>query len=156
MTTTQTHATFVLERTYPVPVEQVWTAFADPEKKKKWFCDEECADTADISEDFRVGGHGVNDGDMPGGVRSKYKSTYTDIVENQRIVYTYDMWINDAHASTSITTIVLTAVDGGTLLTFTEQGVHLDGVHGPGPDAAAGREHGTGGLLDQLGSYLSS
>jgi uncharacterized protein YndB with AHSA1/START domain len=28
---TQTHATFVLERYYPVPVDRVWDAFADPE-----------------------------------------------------------------------------------------------------------------------------
>lgn len=156
MTSTQTHATFVLERTYPVPVEKVWAAFADPVQKKQWFLDEDCADTSGISEDFRIGGHGTNDGDMPDGSRSEFKSTYTDIVENQRIVYTYDMWLNRAHASTSITTIVFETVDGGTRLTFTEQGVHLDGIHGPGPEAAAGREHGTDGLLDQLGSYLSA
>ena len=33
----QTHATFVLERYYPVPVERVWDAFADPEMKRQWF-----------------------------------------------------------------------------------------------------------------------
>jgi hypothetical protein len=42
----------------------------------------------------------------------------------------------------------------GTRLTFTEQGVHLDGVHGPGPQAAAGREEGTAGLLDAIGALL--
>ena len=30
--------------------------------------------------------------------------TYTDIVELQRIVFTYDMWIDGQHLSTSITT----------------------------------------------------
>jgi uncharacterized protein YndB with AHSA1/START domain len=55
------------------------------------------------------------------------------------------------HASTSITTIVFEPTDdGGTRLTFTEQGVHLDGVHGPGPDAAAGREEGTRQLLEGI------
>ena len=34
---TQTHATFVLERYYPVPVDRVWDAFADPEMKRQWF-----------------------------------------------------------------------------------------------------------------------
>lgn len=154
MTSTQTHATFVIERTFEVPVEKVWAAFADVEQKKKWFGDLDSTD-ADVSEDFRVGGHGINDADMPGGY-SAYKSTYTDIVPNERIVYTYDMWLDKVHASTSITTIVFEPVDGGTRLTCTEQGVHLDGVHGPGPEAAAGREHGTKGLLDQLGSYLSA
>ena len=41
-----------------------------------------------------------------------------------------------------------------TRLTFTEQGVHLDGVHGLGPQAAAGREAGTAGLLDAIGALL--
>lgn len=59
------------------------------------------------------------------------------------------------HASTSITTIVFEPIDGGAArLTFTEQGVHLDGVHGPGPEAASGRECGTAGLLDALGRLL--
>ncbi|NYE71864.1 SRPBCC family protein [Microlunatus parietis] len=46
-------------------------------------------------------------------------------------------------------------IDAGTRLTFTEQGVHLDGVHGPGPDAAAGRESGTSDLLDAIGKLLA-
>jgi len=33
----QTHATFVLERYYPVPVERVWDTFADLEMKRQWF-----------------------------------------------------------------------------------------------------------------------
>ena len=70
----------------------------------------------------------------------------------------YDMWLDGVHASTSITTIVLEPSeegDGpGTRLTFTEQGVHLDGVHGPGPQAAAGRKEGTAGLLDSIGALL--
>jgi len=35
-------------------------------------------------------------------------------------------------------------------------GVHLDGVHGPGAQAAAGREQGTAGLLDAIGALLAS
>jgi hypothetical protein len=52
------------------------------------------------------------------------------------------VFFDGVHASTSITTIVLEpSEDGdssGTRLTFTEQGVHLDGVHGPGPQDHAG------------------
>jgi hypothetical protein len=68
------------------------------------------------------------------------------------------MWLDGVHASTSITTIVLEpSEDGdssGTRLTFTEQGVHLDGVHGQGPQAATGRKEGTAGLLDAIGALL--
>jgi uncharacterized protein YndB with AHSA1/START domain len=147
-THTQTHATFVLERDYAAPLERVWAAFADAETKERWFGPDEIADR-EFSEDFRVGGTAVNNGTMEGR-RSEFRATYTDIVDLERIVYVYDMWSDGVHASTSITTVVLEATDAGTHLTFTEQGVHLDGVHGPGPEAAAGREHGTGWLLDRI------
>lgn len=144
MTITQTHATFVLEREYPVPVDRVWQAFADPETKAKWFGSDDFVEV-ERTDDFRVGGVSTDDGRHGvDGPMSRFRSTYTDIVDQERIVYTYDMWLDDAHASTSVTTVVFEPIDGGTRLTFTEQGVHLDGVHGPGPEAAAGREEGTG------------
>ena len=61
------------------------------------------------------------------------------------------MWIGDAHISTSITTIVFERFDGGTRLTYTEQGVHLDGH-----DTGMQREQGTAGLLDAMGATLEA
>ena len=145
---TQAHATFVLERDYAAPVDRVWAAFADADVKKQWFGPDEIEDP-EVSEDFRIGGIAINDGTM-GGHRSQFRATYTDIVDHERIVYVYDMWVDGVHASTSIATVVLEPTDHGTHLTFTEQGVHLDDVHGPGAEAAAGREHGTGWLLDRI------
>lgn len=151
---TEVHATFTLERHYPVPLAKVWSAFADPDVKRRWFGSEEFVDV-ERTEDFAVGGVAVADGRLgPDGPLSQFRATYTDIIENERIVYTYDMWLDGTHASTSITTIVFEAAEDGTHLTFTEQGVHLDGVHGPGPEAAAGREQGTGELLDKIGALL--
>ncbi|AWB91143.1 SRPBCC domain-containing protein [Aeromicrobium chenweiae] len=149
---TQTHATFVLERDYAAPVDRVWAAFADPDLKKQWFGGGDFEDV-EVSEDFRVGGVAINSGTM-NGQRSEFRATYTDIVDRERIVYVYDMWNDGVHASTSITTVVLEPTEAGTHLTFTEQGVHLDGVHGPGPEAAAGREHGTGWLLDRIADVV--
>jgi uncharacterized protein YndB with AHSA1/START domain len=71
-------------------------------------------------------------------------------VEHQRIVFTYDMWVDGQHLSTSLTTIALRADGDTTHLTYTEQGVHFDGL-----DTVEGREQGTCGILDQLGSYLA-
>jgi hypothetical protein len=34
--------------------------------------------------------------------------------------------------------------------------MRLDGVHGPGPQAAAGREAGTAGLVDTIGALLAA
>lgn len=153
---TSTHATFTLERHYPVPVERVWNAFADSDVKNQWFGSDEFTDVVS-EDDFRVGGVVINDGRHgEGGPLSQFRAVYTDITPNERIVYTYDMWLDGAHASTSITTITLEPEGDGTHLTFTEQGVHLDGVHGPGPQAAAGREKGTDGLLDAIGRVLTA
>ena len=152
---TQTHATFVLEREYPVPVARVWQALADPEVKARWFGSEDFVEV-ERTDDFRVGGGSTDDGRRGAdGPLSQFRATYTDIVEHRRIVYSYDMWLDGVHASTSITTLLFEPIGTGTRLTFTEQGVHLDGVHGPGPEAAAGREEGTGFLMDQLGAVLA-
>ena len=84
----QTHATFVIERTYPAPVEAVWHALSDNAARDQWFGGGPQFDIGDKSHEFRIGGHGVEDGQWHGGPRSRFVSTYTDIVENQRIVFT--------------------------------------------------------------------
>ena len=49
------------------------------------------------------------------------------------------------------TIIALEPEPKGTRLTYTEQGVHFDGL-----DSVEGREEGTRGLLEQLASHLTS
>ncbi len=46
-------------------------------------------------------------GKWHGGPTSRFVSTYTDIVDQQRMVFTYDMWVDDRHISTSLTTIAV-------------------------------------------------
>jgi len=50
----------------------------------------------------------------------------------------------------SLTTVELEPDGHGTLLTFNEQGAFFDGLEDP-----AGREHGTGALLDRLAGVLA-
>jgi len=145
----QTHATFVIERSYPVPVSAVWHALSNNEARDQWFGGGPEFDVQEKSHDFRVGGHGVEAGQWRGGPSSRFLSTYTDIVNQQRMIFTYDMWVDERHMSTSLTTIVVEPNEDGTRLTYTEQGVHLDGL-----DTVDGREEGTRGLLDKLGSFL--
>ncbi len=147
----QTHATFVIERTYPVPVEAVWHALSDSDARDQWFSGGAEFDAREKSHEFRVGGHGSEEGQWHGGPQSRFHSTYTDIVELRRIVFTYDMWVDGQHLSTSLTTIALENDGDQTRLTYTEQGVHFDGL-----DSVEGREEGTRGILDQLGSYLAA
>jgi uncharacterized protein YndB with AHSA1/START domain len=146
----QTHATFVIERTYPVPVSAVWYALSDDEARNRWFGGGPAFEAHEVSHDFRGGGHGIEDGKWRDGPTSRFVSTYTDIVDQHRMVFSYDMWVDDQHLSTSLTTIVVEPEGAGTLLTYTEQAVHFDGL-----DSVEGREEGTRGLLDNLGSFLT-
>ena len=146
----ETHATFVIERQYPVPPSSVWHALSDNDARAQWFGGGSAFEVDRLTHDFRVGGGGVEDGRWSEGPSSRFESTYTDILDQRRIVFTYDLWVDAQHLSTSLVTIVVEPDSDGTLLTYTEQGVHFDGL-----DSVAGREEGTRGILDNLGSYLS-
>jgi uncharacterized protein YndB with AHSA1/START domain len=149
-TSTVAHATFVVERTFDAPLERVWDAFAVPEQHAQWFGNDPGFTATEESEEFRVGGRAVQDGQWHGGPTSRYEATYTDIVERRRIVSTYDMWVGGEHFSTSLSTLELDAVDGGTRVTYTEQGVFLDGK-----EDGSQREAGFQGIFDTLAAYLA-
>ena len=149
-TSTVTHATFVVERTFDAPLDRVWDAFAVPEQHARWFGSDENFTETEAHEEFRVGGQAVQDGQWHDGPTSRYVATYTDIVERTRIVSTYDMWVAGEHLSTSLSSTQLEAVDGGTRVTYTEQAAFLDGK-----DDGSARESGFAGIFDSLGAYLS-
>ena len=138
-----THSTWSLERTYDARPARVFAAFADKEAKSQWFGGGE---ELQWDLDFRVGGREVNIGRTDSGTVFALEAVYQDVVPDERIVYSYDMKMNDERISVSLATVQLEAVDGGTRLTFTEQGAYLDGL-----DTPEQREHGTGELLDALG-----
>jgi uncharacterized protein YndB with AHSA1/START domain len=144
-----THSTFVLERTFEVPPARVFAAFADPAIKARWFGGPPEWETTESSMDFRVGGGDIDRGGPKGGFFTSFESRYLDIVPDARIIFAYDMHLDGAHISCSLTTVEFAAVEGGTRLTLTEQGAYLDGY-----DDAGAREHGTGELLDALGLEL--
>jgi uncharacterized protein YndB with AHSA1/START domain len=145
------HATFHLERTYDAPVARVWKALTDESAKQKWF-----AGTPDRWEllerrmDVRVGGSERVKGRWEGGVVSTFDAIYHDVIPNERLVYTYEMHLDDKKISVSLATLQLKAASGKTTLMVTEQGAFLDGY-----DDAGSREQGTGHLLDALGASLN-
>lgn len=142
---TVVHETFAIERTYDVPVASVFRAWADPAVKARWFAGSSDALGAGYELDFRVGGREVNRGGPPGGPVHTYESRYHDIVPEQRIVYTYEMYADGSRISVSVATIEFRGEGGSTRLVLTEQGVFLDGH-----DTPAQREAGTRSLLDSL------
>jgi uncharacterized protein YndB with AHSA1/START domain len=145
------HAGFTLVREYPHPLARVWDAFALPERKREWFGRGDGREqVGEWSSDFRVGGAEVAESRFHGGPLSRAVATYTDIVECERIVLTYDMWIDGTHISTSIASYEFEEIPGGTRLTHGEHGIHLDGFDLDGRM----REEGSAGLLDLLGRAL--
>jgi len=150
------HDTFELERTFPASVSRVFAAFASKEAKDTW------GDTGDLSEpgpdsgesefDFRIGGH-ERFGMGYQGVTYRYDARYYDIVPDQRIIYSYEMYADDARISVSVATIAFAATAEGTTLTWTEQGAYLDGFDGD--EAPRLREGGTAEMLDGLAKYLA-
>jgi uncharacterized protein YndB with AHSA1/START domain len=146
-TRTTEHGTFTVTRTYPVPPARVFAAWSSQEAKARWFG---APGSTRYELDFRVGGTEVNRGGPPGGPVYSYEAVYRDIVPAERIVYASFMEADDSLISVSVTTVEFAAASSGTTLTFTEQGVFLDGS-----DTAAMREKGTGELLDALGAALA-
>ncbi len=146
-----THATFVIERSYPVPPARVFAAWADPAAKARWFSGPEEWQSGPLELDFRVGGRERVSGGPPGGPLHSYDARYHDIVPNARIISSYDMYIDETRISSSLATVEFLPAGGGTRLIYTEQGAFLDGH-----DTPAQREHGTAELLDALGAVLNA
>jgi uncharacterized protein YndB with AHSA1/START domain len=146
---TAAHDTFVVERIYDNPVAEVFGAWADPKLKARWFAGSAEALETGYELDFRVGGREVNRGGPPGGPVYAYESRFHDIVPEQRIVYTYEMYADEDRISVSVTTVQFEARGATTRLVLTEQGVFLDGH-----DTSAQRETGTRSLLEALAASL--
>jgi uncharacterized protein YndB with AHSA1/START domain len=130
------------------PPERAFAAWADPEVKARWYVDSD----AQLELDFRVGGRERSQGTAPDGRAYSYEALYQDIVPGRRIVYTYEMVLEETRISVSLATVEFTPLgEDGTHLVFTEQGAFLDGHESP-----ARRSEGMGSLLDALEKEVQS
>ena len=146
---TATHGTFTLERVYDAAPARVFKAWADPAIKARWFVGPSDWQLLERSIDFRIGGKERLSGRKGSGIVSTFDAVYHDIVPEQRLIYCYDMRLDQVHISASLATIVLTPAGAGPRLTSTEQAVFHDGY-----DDSGSRERGTRILLEQLGGEL--
>jgi uncharacterized protein YndB with AHSA1/START domain len=117
--------------------------------KARWFAGSAAALGAGYELDFRVGGREVNRGGPPGGPVYTFESEFRDIIPEQRIVYTNEMYADESRISVSVATVQFRGQGATTQLVLTEQGVFLDGH-----DTGAQREEGTRSLLDSLAAVL--
>jgi uncharacterized protein YndB with AHSA1/START domain len=144
------HGEFHLQRVYDASVERVWKALTETEAKAKWF-----AGTAGSWEclerqmDVRVGGRERLKGRWQSGLVTIFDAIYQDVVPSERLVYCYQMFLDERKISVSLATVQLEPAGAGTRLKVAEQGAFLDGH-----DDAGSRERGTRDLLDALGASV--
>lgn len=144
MTYSTHHHMFSIDRHVDAPPALVFMAWASADAKLAWFVGPSDWKQLIREFDFREGGAERVRGQFPDGKISDFQCRYHDIVQDRRITYTYDMFVNDARISVSLATIELKPSGTGTHVKLTEQIVHLDGY--PTPED---REHGTNSLVDQ-------
>jgi uncharacterized protein YndB with AHSA1/START domain len=99
--------------------------------------------------DVRPGGREHLQGRWDSGMVSTFDAVYFDVIPNERIVYTYEMHLDERKISVSLATIELREDGAGTILVLNEHGAFLDGY-----DDAGSRERGTNFLMDALGASL--
>ncbi|HEY5347751.1 MAG TPA: SRPBCC family protein [Rhizomicrobium sp.] len=146
------HSTFRIERDLAAPLARVYAAFADKDSKARWFgaADREYT-VLEHSFDFRVGGKARARGRWKSGTVSDFHARYWEILPKQRLVYAYEMHLDEKRISVSLATVEFFAQGTGTKLVVTEEGAFLNGY-----DDAGSREQGTNFLIDRLAKSLES
>jgi uncharacterized protein YndB with AHSA1/START domain len=143
------HAGFTIERRYRATPERVFAAWADPAAKARWFEGPEEWEAGPHELDFREGGSESGSGGPEGGPTHSFRAIYWEVVPNERIVYTYELLIDEVRCSVSLVTVELKPDVEGTRLTLTEHGAFFDRLEDPDL-----RRDGTGSLLDALAREL--
>ena len=70
-------------------------------------------------------------------------------MQDERIIYTYEMNVDEKRISISLATVELKQIEAGKKMTFTEQAVCLDGYNDAGS-----RERGTQAQMEKLDAAL--
>lgn len=149
MTRSVVHDTLVVRRNFQYSPEKVFAAWASADAKSKWFVGSGGWVLLERQMDFRVGGHERLSGRRRDGRVTRFDAHYLEIQPNERIIYAYEMHLNETRISISLATVEFAPAPTGTALLITEQGAFLDGYKDAGS-----REEGTRKLMDQLETAL--
>lgn len=143
------HGSFRIERQYPASPSRVFRALTEREAKDRWFARGDGLTLIERSMDVRPGGRERARARWKSGMVSTFDAVYFDVVPDARVVYAYEMHLDERKISASLATFELKPRDGGTHVIMTEQGAFFDGY-----DDAGSRERGSNFLLDALGASL--
>jgi uncharacterized protein YndB with AHSA1/START domain len=149
------HSTFVIERNYPQSPDRVWAAFAQPERKRRWYAEGD-HETQEFEMEFKVRGnerHSYRFKDvhpLAGQVISN-EGTFHVISSGECIVSSSTMSLNGKPILVSLLTMKFVPNASGTDLIFTEQGAFFDW-----PDGPKMLEAGWRALFQKLETYLAA
>lgn len=147
----EVHTSFRIDRKLPALPARVFAAWSRAEAKQAWFSCHDDWRNAGYALDFRVGGSEYNEVRDRDGVAHVFRAHFLDIVPDRRIVYAYELLLGERRISVSLVTVAFQPDAGGTLMSFTEQVVFLDGHADDGE-----RREGTEVGLDRLAAWLGA
>ena len=153
--TAAVHDTFVLERDFAKPPANVFAAFADPAKMRRWHAEHPSHEVLDFTTDFRIGGADhwrlrMGPTTPIAGRVMSYDGVHLDIVPDRRIVTAHTMALEAKVFSASLVTFDLFARGGGTQLVLIHQGVFFEGSDGPKM-----RQQGWASLIERLATEVA-
>jgi len=146
---TNTKDAVVIERTYEAPVELIWQMWTDSEHFKMWYGP--TGFTVPVADmDARIGGKRLICMASPDGSMKMWTTgEYTEIVPNQRLVYTESpadengnvvspsaMGMPDGYPATTEITVLLEDLGGRTKMIMTHAGVPASSGAGGGWEQA--------------------
>src|ERR1700676_4736425 len=121
------HATIVLERTYRVPVERVFSEFADPVARARWSPPSNDVLIYDQT-DFRAGGRDVFRYGPKDDPKFRGETLYHLIVPNKRVVSSETLDADGQRLAVSLNTLDFEPTGESTNLKLTVQMVSLVGA----------------------------
>jgi uncharacterized protein YndB with AHSA1/START domain len=145
----------VIQRTYPASRVKVYAAFAEPDKKRRWFAEGGHHSVEHYEMDFRVGGMErervrLNEDTPFPGVAIDSEGLFLDIIPNRRIVSASSMSLGERRISASLVTFEFQSKGNETELIFTHQAAFFEGADGPKL-----REEGWREILEHLATELA-
>jgi uncharacterized protein YndB with AHSA1/START domain len=148
------HNTFVIERNFPQRPARVFSAFAQPALKRRWYAEGD-HEIQDFHMDFRLGGserfrYRFREGHPIAGSEISNESIYQDIVEEKRILMTSRMSLDGKPIVVMLATFEFVPAEQGTDLILTHQGTYIDW-----PDGVKMIEMGWKQLIERLEKELA-